>query len=204
MYPATGLLTITSLFSHFCLFGSSLPFPILWWRCPRLFYKPSTFQTEAVICLSKAPLPYSPRLMAPPSSQLPGVITLASFFFLLLTCNQLTYLLDLTSAKLLHSFSLLHYSFTSQIFLSYHLDYCRGLNNEDYFITPHLAHRYQMSIPGAQLQMCSFSGLKSSVDLLPQSAKRAWYDLSQSWRVQRRECIKPSTQWLSECRLSNE
>lgn len=105
--------------------------------------------------------------MAPPSSQLPGVITLASFFFLLLTCNQFTNPLDLTSAKLLHSFSLLYYSLTSQIFLSYHLDYCRGLNNEDYFITPHLAHRYQMSIPGAQLQMCSFSGLKSSVGLLP-------------------------------------
>lgn len=90
------------------------------------------------------------------------------FIFSLLTCGQFTSPLDLTSETPLCSSSLLHHSFTNQIILGHFSNYSHSLSQQTgtpvhyHFIMLHLAHRYQRDLLGAQLQMGSFSCLKSS------------------------------------------
>jgi len=90
------------------------------------------------------------------------------FIFSLLTCGQFTSPLDLPSETPLCSSSVLYHSFTNQIFVGHYLNYSHGLSQQTgtpvhyAFIILHLAHRFQRDLLGAQLQMGSFSCLKSS------------------------------------------
>ena len=90
------------------------------------------------------------------------------FIFSLLTCSQFPNPLDLPSETTLCSSSLLHHSFTNQIFVGHYLNYTHGLSQQTGtpvhypFVILHLAHRCQKDLLGAQLQMDSFSCLKSA------------------------------------------